>query len=141
MWLLVAALAPAAWCAAERNELAVRYLDFATATLTQPVDPASAKSGETKFVEVEVVEVVNPATTGLSFEVYFQPAGAPQVLLGTFSLFPANNPGTFIVPTQGKVDRTGTLIVAMLVTEPIPAGTPLKVGIARIALSSGLPRH
>ena len=141
MWLLMAALAPAAGCAAERNELGVRYLDFANTTLTQPVDPASAKSGETKFVEVEVVEVVNPAVAGLSFEVYFKPAGAPRVLLGTFSLFPANNPGTFIVPTQGKVDRTGTLIVAMLVTDPVPAGVAPKVGIARIALSSGLPRH
>ena len=119
----------------------MRYLDVANTTLTQPVDPASAKSGETKFVEVHVAEVVNPAKAGLSFEVYFEAAGAPRVRLGTFSLFPANNPGTFIVPTQGKLDRTGTLIVAMLVTEPVPAGVPLKVGIGRIALSSGLPRN
>jgi hypothetical protein len=135
------ALAPAAWCAAERNEVAVRYLDVDSTTLTEPVDPGNAKSGETKFVAVQVAEVVNPANAGLSFEVYFEPAGAPRVRLGTFSLFPANNPGTFIVPTQGKVDRKGTLIVAMLVTDPVPAGVPLKVAIGRVALTSGLPRN
>jgi len=86
-------------------------------------------------------KVVNPARAGLSSEVYFEPAGAPRVRLGTFSLFPADNPGTLIVPTQGKMDRAGTLIVAMLVTEPVPAGVPLKVRIGRIALSSGLPRN
>ena len=119
----------------------MRYLDVDSTTLTEPVDPGNAKSGETKFVAVQVAEVVNPANAGLSFEVYFEPAGAPRVRLGTFSLFPANNPGTFIVPTQGKVDRKGTLIVAMLVTDPVPAGVPLKVAIGRVALTSGLPRN
>src|SRR4051794_16687395 len=103
-WLLVAALAPVASCVAQTNEAAVRYLDAAHATLTQPVDPTRVKSGETKFVEVQVAEVVNPANAGLTFEVDFEPAGALRLRLGTFSLFPANNPGTFIVPTQGKVD-------------------------------------
>ena len=135
----MAALGPAACCAAEQNNAAVRYLDVANTTLTQQVDPAGAKSGETKFAEVQIVEVVNPARAGLSFDVCFKPTGAPPVRLGTFSLFPANNPGTFIVPTQGKVDRRGTFIVSMLVTDPVPAGVPLKVGIGRIALSSGLP--
>ena len=118
----------------------MRYLDVGNTTLTQWVNPASAKSGETKFVEVQVAEVLNPAMAGLSFEVYFEPAGAAPVRLGTFTLFPPDNPGTFIVQTQGKVDRTGALILALLVTEPVPAGVPLKVGIGRIALSSGLPR-
>jgi hypothetical protein len=134
-------MAPAAWGAVERNVTAVRYLDVAHATLSQPVDPASVAAGENKFVEVEVVEVVNPAQASLSFEVDFEPAGAPRVRLGTFSLFPANNPGTFIVATQGKLERTGTLIVAMRVNDPVPAGVPLQVGIGRIALSSGLPRR
>lgn len=118
----------------------MRYLDLADTTLAQPVDPAGATCGETRFVEVAVAEVVNPATAGLSFEVYFEPAGAPRFLLGMFSLFPADNPGTFIVPTQCKVDRAGTLVVALRPTDHVPAGVPLKVGIARIALTSGLPR-
>jgi hypothetical protein len=137
----VAAVAPAPWCVAQPNEAAVRYLDVAHTMLTQPVDPTVAKAGETKFVEVQVAEVVNPANAGLTFEVQFEPAGAPRVLLGTFSLFPANNPGTFLVGTHGKVDRTGTLIVTMLVTDPVPAGVPLRVAIGRVGLSTGLPRN
>jgi len=137
----VAALAPAAWCVAQPNEAAVRYLDVARTMLTQPVDPTVAKAGETKFVEVQVADVVNPANAGLTFEVHFEATGAPRVLLGTFSLFPANNPGTFLVATQGKVDRTGTLMVTMLVTDPVPPGAALRVGIGRLGLSTGLPRN
>jgi len=139
----VAALAPApaAWCVAEPNEAAVRYLDGAHTTLTEPVDPTSAKAGETRFVEVVVAEVVNPANAGLTFDVHFEPGGAPRIRLGTFSLFPANNPGTFIVPTQGKVDHPGMLIVTMLVTDPVPPGVPVRVGIRRVGLSAGPPRN
>ena len=119
----------------------MRYLDVVNTTLTQPIDPTGAKPGEARFVEVEVAEVVNPAHARLSFEVFFEPAGAARVGLGMFSLYPVDNPGAFIVPTQGQVDRAGMLVVALVVADPVPAGVPLKVGIARIALSSGLPRH
>lgn len=137
----MAALAPAAVCAAAPNDVSVAYLDLAHTTLTRAIDPGGASAEESRFVRVDVVDVVNPTTASLSFEVFFQPAGAPSIRLGTFSLFPADRPGTFIVATQGKVDRPGSLIVAMLVAEPVPAGVPLRVGIAGIALSSGLPRH
>ncbi len=115
-------------------------LDLVNTTQEQPVDPAGAKPGDTKFVEVEIAQVVNPGAAGLSFEVFFEPAGAPRRLLGTFSLFPADRPGTFIVPTQGKVDRAGRLVVVLRVIDPVAAGVPLRVGIAKIALSSGSTR-
>jgi hypothetical protein len=139
--LLVAALAPSAWPGAKSDEAAVRYLDAVTRTLTRAVDPASGPPGAARFVEVEVVEVFNPTLAGLSFEVFFDAADMPRVRLGTFSLFPADNPGTFIVATQGKVDRPGMLVLVMVTTAPVSAGVVLKVGIARIELASGLDRH
>jgi hypothetical protein len=70
----------------------------------------------------------------LSFEVYYQPAGGEKIRLGTFSLYPADNPGKFIVPTQGHVNREGSIIVSVLVTDSVASGVPLRVGIGRIAL-------
>src|SRR5579862_8602594 len=97
-WLLAAALTPTAACAATPDKVDMHTLDLANTTHEQPVDPAGAKPGDTKFVEVEIAQVVNPGAAGLSFEVFFEPAGAPRRFLGTFSLFPADRPGTFIVP-------------------------------------------
>jgi hypothetical protein len=66
--------------------------------------------------------------------VYYQPAGGQKIRLGTFSLYPADNPGKFIVPTQGQLTRDGSIIVSLLVTDPVPKDVPLRVGIGRIAL-------
>jgi hypothetical protein len=115
-------------------EAPLRYLDTAHASISQRIDPAAEGFHDNKFVQVEVARVVNPGKYGLSFEVYYQPTGGEKIRLGVFGLYPADHPGKFIVPTQGHVNRDGSIIVSLLVTDSVPSGVPLKVGIGRIAL-------
>ena len=116
------------------DEAPLRYLDTSRASVSQPVDPAAEGFQGNKFVQVAVVRVVNPGKYGLSFDVYYQPTGGEKLRLGTFALYPADNPGKFIVPTQGLVNREGSIIVSLIVTDSVPSGVPLRVGIGRIAL-------
>jgi hypothetical protein len=119
---------------AATDEAPLRYLDNAHVSVSQPIDPAAEGLQDNKFVQVDVAQVINPRKYGLSFEVYYQPTGAQKIRLGTFSLYPADNPGKFIVPTQGHVNREGSIIVSLLVMDPVANGVPLRVGIRKIAL-------
>lgn len=87
-----------------------------------------------KFVEVEVVRVVNPKLHAISFEVFYESTDRERVLLGTFSLFPADNPGTFIVATQGKVKDKGNLILSLTVPESARDDDALRVSTKRMKL-------
>ena len=66
-----------------------------------------------KFVRITVSNVTNPHLVKTSFEVWFQPDGGDQQLLGSFGLYPPNNPGTFLVATQGHVTQSGRLSVTL----------------------------
>jgi hypothetical protein len=114
----------------------VRYLDISHPTLNHPIVAPAAPA---KFVQVEVVEVENPAKVSLTFEVLYVPAGAQQIRLGMFSLFPADNPGKFIVPTHGNVTGEGSIVVSLVVADHVPTDVPLKVGIGKIALTASPP--
>jgi hypothetical protein len=103
-------------------------------SVSQHLDPAAEGLQDNKFVQVDVAQVINPRKYGLSLEVYYQPTGGQKIRLGTFSLYPADNPGKFIVPTEGHVNREGSIIVSLLVMDPVANGVPLKVGIRKIAL-------
>jgi len=118
------------------GEAPLRYLDIAHVSISQHIDPAAEGLRDNKFVQVDVAQVINPRKYGLSFEVYYQPTGGQKVRLGTFSLYPADNPGRFIVPTQAHVNREGSIIVSLLVMDPVANGVPLRVGIRKIALRS-----
>jgi hypothetical protein len=138
MWWLVAALASPVACAGDQQQSAMRYIDPQQPTISQRLDATPEGLRSAKFVRVEVKEVTNPGGYGLSFEVWFEPARGGRLQLGTFSLFPADNPGNFIVPTQGRVERDGSVTVTLVVTDkPVP-GVPVKVGIGKVSLSAGL---
>ena len=49
--------------------------------------------GNQKFVKVQIDSVKNPNLVELLFEIYFQPEKGKKNFLGSFSLYPANNPG------------------------------------------------
>ena len=80
-----------------------------------------------KFVEVVVVEVVNPKQHAVRFEVHYRPAKGETIFLGTFSLFPADNPGKFIVATQGKLRSEGELILSLVLPEDVSASDALRI--------------
>jgi hypothetical protein len=57
--------------------------------------------------------VTNPGRLPLSFRVDYRPEGGGTERLGEFSLYPADNPGRFIVATGGKARRRGEIVLTM----------------------------
>jgi hypothetical protein len=119
---------------ATTNDPALRYLDSANPSLTQPI--AASEMANAKFVRVEVAEVKNPKRYALTFQVHYQPKDGTTIYLGSFSLFPADNPGTFIVATQGKVKQGGAIVLTMVIIDRVNGEAP-KAKIKSIALISG----
>lgn len=114
------------------RDAAVFYLDLAHRSITQPVEPNELSGA--RFVQVEVTEVVNRKRVPLSFEVRYQAKDKTRIYLGSFALYPADNPGKFIVATQGKVKGDGAIVLTLVVPEKVEAEDVVKVGIKRISL-------
>lgn len=112
------------------------YLDLKKPQIEQSIEPGDREVERSKFVQVEVTEVNNPQKYPVKFEVSFQPKDQEKILLGSFSLFPPNNPGKFIVATQGKVKGEGKIILTLLTSEQAKAADTLRVGVKRIRLRS-----
>jgi hypothetical protein len=111
----------------------VNHLDPARPSFAVKV-PA-AKAGESrKFVAVEIGEVRNPERHSLTFEVSFRPSRGPSVPLGVFSLFPADNPGRFIVATAGKAQSEGEIVVTMR-DDDRPERGGVRVGVASVGFA------
>jgi len=109
-------------------------LDQHKTEVAQALSPAMLAGHKYRFVQVEVIKVTNPQKHPLLFNVYYQSPGKAKVLLGTFSLYPADNPGKFIVATQGKVTGEGSIILSMTSTEKMKASDELKVVVKKIGL-------
>lgn len=89
-------------------------LDSTTREVARTIGPEVAEPQRKKFVKIEVVMVVNPRKIPLAFEVHYQPVKGKPFLLGTFSLFPPDNPGDFIIATKGKLQTGGVIIVSLM---------------------------
>jgi hypothetical protein len=111
------------------------YLDIGNPSISQPIEPTSDGVEGAKFVQVEVAQVLNPNKHALTFEVHYQPKGNVKIYLGSFSLYPADNPGKFIVPTQGKVKNEGAIVLSMVIVDKVAAGDRVKVGVKRMQFS------
>ena len=112
------------------------YLDLNKPQIEQLIDTGDGEVERSKFVQVEVAEVHNPQKYPVKFEVSYQPKDQEKIFLGSFSLFPPNNPGKFIVATQGKVKGEGKIILSMVTSEQAKASDTLKVGVKRIRFRS-----
>ena len=115
--------------------VAMQYLDRARPSIVQTIDAAAIAAA--RFVQVEVAQVENPRRYALSFNVDFRDPGGKSVRLGTFSLFPADNPGTFIVPAQDKLQAGGSIVVSLVIVDPPAPDAPVRVGIGKISLTAG----
>ncbi|HEX6660342.1 MAG TPA: hypothetical protein VF067_00515 [Sphingomicrobium sp.] len=110
----------------------MRYMDFRQPTLAWPVPQAAAARGA-KFVIARIEDVTNPKRVPLTFAVAFRPSGGQTIELGSFSLYPPDNPGRFIVATQGKVEAKGELLLTL--QDPgIEGKEAVRVGVADLAL-------
>jgi hypothetical protein len=107
--------------------------------LEKPEIEQEIKAGEVsgaRFVQVEVAEVTNPKNHPVQFEVRYQPKEGEKIFLGSFSLYPPNNPGKFIVPTQGKVKDEGKIILTLAKSDRVAAGDVVKVRVKRMKFVS-----
>ena len=115
----------------------VLLLDLRNRDVVQPIGPAMAAPEKQKFVQVEIAEVFNPAGIRVAFDVDFQPAGGEKIRLGTFTIFPLDNPGTFLVATQGRLRAGGSIVVSMVVLDAIGPQDELRVKLRGISLRDG----
>jgi hypothetical protein len=102
-------------------------------TVSQAIAHDAGSPETFKFVEIEVVKVVNPMRHPVRFEVFYE-VGDAKELLGTFSLFPADNPGKFIVPTQGKLKSEGKLILSFILPEDAAKDDELRIDVKALKL-------
>lgn len=141
---LVALLAPAACMggvdgmkpasaeAAQHGETVT--LGLARRTVRQPVDPAVVAPSEVRFVQVTIREIVNPRPIRIMFEVRYRPSAGNGVLLGAFSPFPPDNPGTFMVPARDEVRAGGSIVLTMVVLDEVGPDDRLQVTLDGISL-------
>lgn len=117
----------------QATEAHLQELDLGHPTFAAPV-ASLARRGAGRFVVVDVTRVDNSARIGLVFTVSFRPDRGGDVPLGTFSLYPGDHPGRFIVGTRGLVRPSGRIVVAMQATDP-PGRAPVRVWIGEVALA------
>ena len=122
---------------ASQSRETLYYLDLNNPSFTQPIQRGIDKAADARFVQVEVSEVQNPNKLALSFKVHYQSEDRSRVFLGSFSLYPADNPGKFIVATQGKVKDEGAVILEMSTPDQSSQKETVKVGIKRMKLVKG----
>lgn len=113
----------------DKSDQAVYSLDLQKPEITQKILPDDGDPTKARFVQVEVVKITNPQKRPAQFEVHYQPNDGEKILLGGFSLYPSDNPGKFIVPTQGKVKAEGKLILSLVKSDQVVAGDVLQATI------------
>lgn len=111
-------------------------LDSTNRAVAQIIDQETAEPQHKKFVKIEVGTVVNPRKIPLSFEVYYQPVNGKQFLLGTFALFPPDNPGDFIIATKGQLQPGGAIIVSLMPLTKLQDVRDIHVRVNRISFLS-----
>lgn len=113
----------------DKSDQAVFSLDLQNPEITQKIGPDDGDPATARFVQVEIIKVTNPQKRPAEFRVHYQPNDGDKILLGAFSLYPPDNPGKFIVPTQGKVKAEGRLILSLVRSEQVVAGDVVKIEI------------
>jgi hypothetical protein len=109
-------------------------LDLANRSVTKPIGSGLADAASAKFVEVDISEVVNPKRLRLTFEVHYQPENGEQLQLGSFGLFPPDNPGRFIVATRGRLRSGGAIVLSMKVLDEVGPQDRVRVTVRGISL-------
>jgi len=110
----------------------VLYLDLRTPTLTQKIAPADNLNPACKFVQVEISKITNPKRYAIQFKLYYLPNHEEKVYLGSFSPYPADNPGKFIVATQGKVKDEGSLMLSMTLIDKAEPEDNVQVALRKM---------
>src|SRR5262249_33953493 len=111
---------------------ALYHLDQNKTSIVQRIESKDRLDEGCKFVQVEVVKVVNPKRYALTFKVRYRSSEGNETPLGSFSLYPADNPGKFIVPAQGKVRNQGAIVLSMVIEDKMDPKDTIEVAVKRI---------
>jgi hypothetical protein len=96
------------------------------------------KSAGNKFVLVNIDSVINPNSIPLAFMLHYRKPGEKDFYLGSFALYPPDNPGRFIVPTQGKLSEEGEIVLTMVPLQDQNAATSVRVQVNDVILTDHL---
>jgi len=108
-------------------------LDLTNRSVTKPIGPEVADPASAKFVEIDIAEVLNPKRVRLTFEVHYQPEKGEKLLLGSFALFPPDNPGRFIVATRGRLRSGGAIVLSMVILDKVGPEDRVRVKVRQIS--------
>jgi hypothetical protein len=108
-------------------------LSLAHPTVQQLIGTDVVTPEKQKFVQIAVTQVNNPQRIPLSFDVHFRPAQGEKIYLGSFSLYPPDNPGKFIIATQGKLENGGTVSVTLVPLQRVDDEEKIRVRLARLS--------
>lgn len=122
---------------AERGDGTLYHLDARHPSVEQAIEPRGGRLQECKFVQIEVAAVTNPQRHPLKFEVRYRSKDNVKTFLGSFSLYPSDHPGTFIVPTQGRLKEEGALVLSLVILDRVGAKDALSVTIKKMTLVKG----
>ena len=117
------------------NNGTLYHLDAQKPTLVQPIEAAD-RAQDAKFVQVEVVEVKNPKNLTATFKVEYQTKDQEKFFLGTFSLYPSDNPGKFIVATQGRLRNQGSVVLTLVIPDEFKSGDVFSLTVKRMKFLS-----
>lgn len=122
---------------AEHGNDTIFHLDVRHPSVQQAIEPEGASVQRYKFVRIEVAEVTNPKRHPLTFELRYRSKAKVDTFLGAFSLYPADNPGTFIVPTLGRLKDEGAIMLSMVTPDLVGDRDALSVTIKRMTFVNG----
>jgi len=108
-------------------------LDLANRTLVYPIESGIAAPERLKFVQVEIGEIVNPRLIRIAFEMRYRPETGAEMFLGTFTPFPPDNPGTYIVSTRGSLRTGGVIVLSMVLLDKVEAEDKVQVNLKAVS--------
>jgi hypothetical protein len=118
---------------AEASQDSLHRLSLREPTLRRSLDSTTATDRlRHRFVRVQVTEVTNPSRVALSFELSYLVSGVTTPL-GTVSLFPADNPGRFIIPTLGRLRDSGELVLTLVSPDAGAGRDAVRVTVRQLA--------
>jgi hypothetical protein len=104
-------------------------LDLKNREIVHPIGSELADPARQKYVRVQITDVHNPRELRLTFEVRYRFQDSKEVLLGTFALFPPNNPGNFIVATRGELRKEGAVVLSMKILDEVKPGDEVRLAM------------
>lgn len=115
-------------------EEAVHHLDLAAPSATRVIGPDVAEPRARKLVQIEVTAVDNPERVPIGLDVIRRGPSGEETRLGSVSLFPPDNPGTFVVATGGRLGAGDVVEIRLVVLGDAPADAPIRVDLGPIVL-------